>query len=1062
MERNLCERILAAPGLDPGPGWTPVSQQKRRAYLTAVHAILSTRNRQSGASEDEAADSHALGIEKDVGGWGSCLNTISADTILEYPDITEHTMKILAYLNQRSMSGVITEDSPLILFLQRPEIVSNVNEHLRNSKRCLYYNNDWMAIATLARINGLLSSTLKIIINCAIGSTGFAGLLDMTGRVWDIGLDVSIRQKMENIMFVLNALIAGQPSEVLQLLGQLNCRGTLLQISARLEQGCVALSTTQDTDQMSNDGYYSESDDEEDILGTGKKDKKKGKKNKKKDEVEPDVVVLPDIDDIQTEEERVNIRFKMLLQQRESEKALPRSRTSWVEICLTAVTEMYIRITKADLGLVTRSVTSANSRAERVATRGHDLSLSDTMLMMNAPSWQRKLLSLVILKDLLKHPMRSQAQEGVPFKSQGPPEIVKKQNADKPDLNLSNKKLSTKDNLSAPASTGGSIKDRRGSQRRSSTKPLRPVEELCKSGYMRQLCCNLLNCRGLIRKAAAELVVLIVQSSQRQEVGVDIWASFVEQGLVPLLEMIHAGTVVEKISGLENAIIAFDSSSPENDINQKIGEENELLSREVQDSPVLNVADDPSTKIIFPELSTRQSAGLLLRQLSTHLENSSILRLRLASALLHSGNQALRHNIFSGLLYMAARPEEPLESASDSFSVASVKDSFSFVPSGQSKLGWSLWGMSTPSQDEAGTKGSKKGGAITNTNVPTTVAPLEEESTDDQCQGRLFKDMLRSLSRDPSELKSTISIIAYTLRLAVQVREAKIVTKVQFTDKNIKQTISGRGGVNSAGKLEGGATVLVRNEGQLVKMLCPAPSVINTHSPDLKAFLDAIPDDEGIKPFADETLGIGVDKRERLRNSDKDNKSALPILAGSYTMWQEIFSHMLDNFLLDSSLSKMPCDEIIEAFQIARKFRMYSLLDKYADAIGRRLNGDTIVSALECALGRDADSLHDAPSGSARNTQNEAEVTHLPDPAPSKDTANSVSTTIPPSPSTKMNPKVGTLHSAVGRRIHLKLSSRCFNYIEKQTENLFSTRSPLRQQELIALTHDVIAVMLYE
>jgi hypothetical protein len=105
-------------------------------------------------------------------------------------------------------------------------------------------------------------------------------------------------------------------------------------------------------------------------------------------------------------------------------------------------------------------------------------------------------------------------------------------------------------------------------------------------------------------------------SQLHSAVGLDLWASLVEQGLVSLLETISDGMLITRNDPLESS--------------------------------------DKKT-VRFPELKIRNTAGFVLFRLVSVVETHIALQSRLLSALLHSGNAKLKLNIFSGLLLLAAR-----------------------------------------------------------------------------------------------------------------------------------------------------------------------------------------------------------------------------------------------------------------------------------------------------------------------------------------------------------------------------------------------------------------------
>jgi hypothetical protein len=174
---------------------------------------------------------------------------------------------------------------------------------------------------------------------------------------------------------------------------------------------------------------------------------------------------------------------------------------------------------------------------------------------------------------------------------------------------------------------------------------------------------------------------------------------------------------------------------------------------------------------------------------------------------------------------------------------------------------------------------------------------------------------------------------------------------------------------------------------------------------------------------------------------------------------------MLDDaYILEQSLARMPVDKIIDAYHIARKFRMYLLLEKYATALSERICADTVVCTLEAALGRDRDSCDElTPAFKSSVAPNALACLPEPAPSPSPSPANlssvhGVHAPASPSASTLSHGSKGA-HS-IGRKIHVQLTSKCLQFLEKQIEGMFNRRHPVRQAELLMLIHDVLGLVL--
>jgi len=301
--------------------------------------------------------------------------------------------------------------------------------------------------------------------------------------------------------------------------------------------------------------------------------------------------------------------------------------------------------------------------------------------------------------------------------------------------------------------------------------------------------------------------------------------------------------------------------------------------------------------------------------------------------------------------------------------------------------------------------------------------------------------------------------------------------------------ITASGGVdsnsNSNSKFQGGTTVLVEQNGSLVKMLCPANSVIEMHSPELHNYLYKI----SLLPINDVT-----------------GEAQYAILAGKYDLWQEIFSHMLilcvnsnnnntcnsngtgagtaDDAMFKSSLQRISIDDLINACHIARKFHMYILYEKYSHHLGTMLNTDIIVNCFEIALGRDKDSIEDISSGLGMDISMGSQeqqplvgaITQLPLPIPmppnqNNNSNNNSDSNVPASPtahvpsnftsSTSAATSIGTSEYYQHKKFDIILAYQCMKYLECNIELAFSKRKPIRQSNLILLLHEMLGIILH-
>jgi len=111
-----------------------------------------------------------------------------------------------------------------------------------------------------------------------------------------------------------------------------------------------------------------------------------------------------------------------------------------------------------------------------------------------------------------------------------------------------------------------------------------------------------------------------------------------------------------------------------------------------------------------------------------------------------------------------------------------------------------------------------------------------------------------------------------------------------------------------------------------VKMACPVPAVVAEHSKELAQFLRRAAGRQG----ADELLRLD----------------------GPYAVWQEMFTHMLDDALLRSTVARMSDAAVAAAYMLARRYRMAALGGRYAEELAARLRPQTHAMVFQCALGR--------------------------------------------------------------------------------------------------------------
>jgi hypothetical protein len=948
-------------------------QRKQRVFLQVLHEILSQRNDRRGKVED----------------WAECLLCVTEDTYGDIESFPDFLLRLAAFQQYRekkesahatskhgaSKAKVKDEtQEPLRTFLSTPFVTKLVNETI-SADGFIPSETDWMALNFLFKHNLIERRLYAPLLMIISGPQGLAGLLEITPEAWKPSIGYVLRQKVENIIFILFKMIQHEPGKYELMLTLF--KRTLLNISARLEAGITAGEGSEQSEAESLDaGFFSSSDDEE--------EEEKYNNGDNKQYLISQIPRSTDTDDSEGDDKEGegeelprDGRSRTMMMVRkciQAEENLPSYRNSWCELCLTAVTLLHKRLLdekQEHESLNQFAAVKGQKKAQPVTSDPRVQSISDTISLLNSPTWQRQLLSLDTLVDILSTRNTDAAAEEAQSRFQSsakkaPPAVAAESNA----KTKRGGKPATSQKSTTTANSMSQRKSNTSGPSKGGTGASKPVEELCRSGYLRHLCWCLVSKKGRIRSQASSLLstILDLSKSDHGSVGVDLWAAFVEQGLVPLLELVRLGYPVGQVPARTSGL-----------------SEEETIS-------------------LFPEQSVRILLHGILDNLVARLQTSSPLRLRLASALIHAGNPTLRLNIFVALLFLARK-------ASD--------------------CGMSIWRMRTPSQQEKQvyTSSEKKGMTGKKENVLSGLVDVGLDGGGNE-EGEVFLSMLKALLKDVPELKVIVSIMAHTLRSAQEVKMAMVIPD----EKDSKKL---------EGHLRGGPTVMVDDDGSLVKMVCPAPNAVLRHSPDLANILHQMAEKEAevdADPFA------------------ANGSRPLPVLSGSYSLWQEIFSQMTSDRLQDSSISRMALDQIVDAFHIARKYRMPLLLEKYAQALGKRINTDTIVTVWSCGLGR---VMTNGVHVDISNSSDAAELSQfLPAPVQLGGTDASRPPASPGELLLDFSSNGATVSTGRGSRAHLGLVSACFDWIEKNSGNAYDPRRPLLAAELLELTHLTLGLII--
>jgi hypothetical protein len=403
------------------------------------------------------------------------------------------------------------------------------------------------------------------------------------------------------------------------------------------------------------------------------------------------------------------------------------------------------------------------------------------------------------------------------------------------------------------------------------------LDEICRSGFLRSLVWSFLHIKYEIRMQTLEIIDNII-SMLKSDNNSEIWTSLIEQGVVPLLEIISNGLYMLKIEVNENN---------EDDNNKEI-----INNCKFSDGFRYN-----SNR--FPELNIRKKCNLLLVYLISKLQSTSSIKSRLMGALIHTGSVKLRGSIFAGLIFVSTR---------------------------SNSLGRFLCG---PMSTSSNINNNKLNSSSNNSN-------------------EIFIKLFELLYKDHSDLNNIISTINHVINISIKIQEFRknlklninnysknnIEAEIKINNKDIIDVDDDDNNNNSNDDdnikdkndtinelIKDGPIVLVNNEGQMVKMVCPAPSIILKHSKKLSELFETLVQNQLISAQSI------LKKDKNNTNDDTIIKRVISNLTnnyfisleGTYCVWQDVFSHMVDDYLLQSSLSRMSFNDLMEAFNISLK-----------------------------------------------------------------------------------------------------------------------------------------------
>ena len=235
----------------------------------------------------------------------------------------------------------------------------------------------------------------------------------------------------------------------------------------------------------------------------------------------------------------------------------------------------------------------------------------------------------------------------------------------------------------------------------------------------------------------------------------------------------------------------------------------------------------------------------------------------------------------------------------------------------------------------------------------------------------------------------------------------------------------------------GGPALWVMDEtlGKPVKMQAPHPLLISYHSSLLGEALGSSTARSNHEPGQSTLSTFSF-----LLSRDDGSLE----LRGSYGVWQEVFSHMglaapsskggSQIPLLRKMLANLPLPRLLDAFCLARYFRMFALLKRYRAVLVKKLSLTTFVPTFERALGR---GLPRIPNASTRTSDAGA----------------------PTDPGAAGGG--GGARGDFASKLDLALTQHCLAFMDEHMESLCDRAEPIRAQDVVALFHTALGELFF-
>eukprot|EP01034_Spumella_vulgaris_P022776 gene22776-28938_t len=604
-------------------------------------------------------------------------------------------------------------------------------------------------------------------------------------------------------------------------------------------------------------------------------------------------------------------------------RALPADRTGWCKMCYTSLSLLIVQLL--------RKTPSCRSLIP--------LPLAECISLCNtSDNWQRQYICLGVILTSLLHEVNtsvemdeavrntssfndsaiasnnqieksrppqvkpnSSGNDGVSTLNRQDSSMNNKNRSQSLDNNSSNSKRSVIGNktlLSSSTQLGLSANSNSvlpSTRTRSSLRLFSVCDDMVRSGFVRCVIWMLCHSTEVVRGVAAQILHLITLRCQADDEATDInnYSNSNVNSVTTLCDLWACCVEQGLVCQLEKVAAGFE---------------------------ILSADKSSEANLIFPEAHIRQTATHLLATITSKLQAHNSLRSKVLTSMSCSGNLRLKLNVFSGLLYLSGRGHT---------------------------LGSLLW---------------------TTANTPLTSSSTTTSTQDSgvHSSGGVILDLFTALARDVGDLRAFLQVVTHFLGKAVQSIKsvsgtAASATKVKVSNTALEDSPDNPNALLTADLLhaiEPLVLIVDPTTDRTTRMRCPLLGVVERHSEGLAKVIKAALTQQITQALKVDaailTLTQRADKQRAVSNVVHNllDDQWFVTLGGSYAVWQEIFSHMADRFILEASVANMSTGDIVSALHTARACGMRDLSIHYGAVLGgKRLAGHTFIQIFQASVG---------------------------------------------------------------------------------------------------------------